>query len=66
MTDATAGGPMAHVEGARTRWNRACRSWSADDGRDMAQSIALGEAMMFAATDLICALEDVIDADAGR
>lgn len=66
MTEASTSGPIPHVEAARTRWNRACRDWSADDGQDMAQSIALGEAMMFAATDLICALEDVIAADAGR
>jgi|GEM_PF-1661112 len=65
MTDPSTSGPIAQVEAARTRWNRACRHWSADDGQDIAQSIALGEAMMFAATDLICALEDAIAADAG-
>lgn len=54
------------VEAARGRWNEACRAWSRDDASDMTVTIQRGEQVMFAATDLICALEDAVIEREGR
>lgn len=54
------------VEAARQAWNRACGVWSRDDGKDAILTVQRGEQMMFAATDLICALEDALADQAGR
>lgn len=45
----------------RKAWDSACRAWSLDDGKDPEKTGALGERLMYAATDLICDLESVID-----
>lgn len=50
---------MTHLKTARSAWESACRAWSRDDCKDVTATMKLGEAMMFAATDLICALEEV-------
>lgn len=42
-------------------WNSACRAWSLDDGKDPEKTGALGERLMYAATDLICALQGEIE-----
>lgn len=49
---------------ARRAWDLACRAWSRDDCADVIKTMKLGEVMMFAATDLICALE--VDAERYR
>lgn len=48
---------------ARQAWEAATRAWSRDDCADVIKTMKLGEAMMFAAIDLICALEDAIEAE---
>ena len=54
------------IEAARAAWDRACVSWSKDDGFDFQHTVQLGERMMFKATDLIIALEDALTEQAGR
>lgn len=49
----------------RRAWETACRAWSRDNCADVIATMKLGEAMMFAAIDLICALEDAL-AQGGR
>lgn len=46
---------------AGAAWEAACRAWSRDDCTDMGRTMNAGEAMMFAATDYICALEELRD-----
>lgn len=43
-------------------WDQACKVWSLDDCRDLIVTMKRGEAMMYAATDLICAQQDRLDA----
>ena len=45
---------------ARQAWDAATRAWSRDDCADVTKTMKLGEAMMFAATDLICAMEHAL------
>lgn len=57
-------GPSARseaVETARRSWNAAVKAWSRDDVSDPMATMKLGEELMYAATDLICAQEDEID-----
>lgn len=42
-------------------WDSACRAWSLDDGKDPEKTGSLGERLMYAATDLICALQGEIE-----
>lgn len=56
----------AQVETKRRAWEAATRAWSRDPVNDPVHTMKLGEAMMYAATDLICALEDVLADEAGR
>lgn len=49
---------------ARRAWEAACRAWSQDTLDQIEETMRLGEVMMFAATDLICALE--VDSDRYR
>ena len=49
------------VTEARRAWEAACRAWSQDTLDQIEETMRLGEVMMFAATDLICALEDLRD-----
>ena len=49
------------VREARRAWEAATRAWSRDNCADVTETMKLGEAMMYAATDLICALEDLRD-----
>lgn len=46
---------------ARSAWEAACRAWSADNLDQIEETMRLGEVMMFAATDYICALEELRD-----
>lgn len=46
---------------ARQAWNSACKAWSADNLDQIEETMRLGEVMMFAATDLIAALETRIE-----
>jgi len=57
---------QAKVPAARAAWERACVSWSKDDGMDFQHTIQLGERLIFKATDLIIALEDALAEQAGR
>ena len=52
------------VTEARRAWETACRAWSQDTLDQIEETMRLGEVMMFAATDLICALE--VDSDRYR
>ena len=52
------------VTEARRAWVAACRAWSRDNLDQIEETMRLGEVMMFAATDLICALE--VDSDRYR
>lgn len=45
---------------AQRAWEAACLAWSKDNLDQIEETMRLGEVMMFAATDLVCALEDVI------
>lgn len=54
------------VEAARAAWDTACSKWSRDDGADLTKTVLVGERLLYAATNLICALEDVVDERAGR
>lgn len=45
----------------RAAWDAACRAWSRCDHSDAIEAMKLGEAMMYAATDYICALEGLRD-----
>lgn len=45
------------VTEARRAWEAACRAWSQDTLDQIEETMRLGEVMMFAATDLICALD---------
>jgi len=47
------------LDEARRTWDAACRAWSKDDASDAIATMKLGEAMMYAATAFICALDDV-------
>jgi hypothetical protein len=58
--------PADKVEAARAKWNAASAAWSKDDCSDAMATMQAGERMMYAATDLICALEDQVDDLAGR
>ncbi len=49
------------VTETRRAWEAACRAWSQDTLDQIEETMRLGEVMMFAATDLICALE--VDSD---
>lgn len=49
------------VEMARRSWNAAVKAWSRDDVSDPMATMKLGEQLLYAATDLICAQEDEID-----
>jgi len=42
-------------------WNRAWAAWSTDSCTDIIATMKLGEAMMYAATDLISHMEDRIE-----
>lgn len=42
-------------------WDAASKAWSADKLDQIEETMRLGEAMMFAATDLICAQEERIE-----
>jgi hypothetical protein len=53
------------VSVARAKWDAACRSWSADDCSNVIVTMQTGERLMYAATDLICALEDALSERAG-
>ncbi len=59
-------GHQSKIAAARAAWERACVSWSKDDGMDFQHTIQLGERLMFKATDLIIALEDALTDQAGR
>lgn len=48
------------VETAAHAWNAACKAWSADNLDQIEETMRLGEVMMYAATDYICALEGLI------
>lgn len=48
-------------EAAKRAWEASVRAWSKDDCSDAMRLMKLGEAMMFAATDYICALERLRD-----
>lgn len=48
------------VTEARRAWEAACRAWSQDTLDQIEETMRLGEVMMFAATDLICALEGAL------
>ena len=50
----------AKLTNARKSWDDACKAWSQDNLDQIEETMRLGEVMMFAATDLVCALEDVI------
>lgn len=52
----------AAVKIARSEWNAATRAWSRDDCSDVVKLMKAGERMLFAAIDLICALEDAAEA----
>ena len=52
------------VTEARHAWEAACLAWSQDTLDQIEETMRLGEVMMFAATDLICALE--VDSDRYR
>lgn len=52
------------VTETRRAWEAACRAWSQDTLDQIEETMRLGEVMMFAATDLICALE--VDSDRYR
>lgn len=48
-------------------WDSACRAWSLDDGKNPEKTGILGERLMYAATDFICALQSEIESrDAKR
>lgn len=49
------------VETARRAWGASCRAWSQCDHLDNIEAMKLGEAMMYAATDYICALDEALD-----
>ena len=51
---------MKTVAEAKRAWEAACRAWSNDNLDQIEETMRLGEVMMFAATDLICAMEDTI------
>lgn len=46
------------LEEMRKGWDKACRAWSRDDCKDVIVTMKLGEAMMYAATDLIVTQDD--------
>lgn len=48
---------MADLEELKRAWVAACKAWSADNLDQIEETMRLGEVMMFAATDLIAALE---------
>ena len=50
----------AKLTKARKAWDDACKAWSQDNLDQIEETMRLGEVMMFAATVLVCALEDVI------
>lgn len=52
---------MADLETARRAWDAACKAWSRDNLDQIEETMRLGEVMMFAATDYICALEHLRD-----
>lgn len=45
---------------ARKAWDDACKAWSQDNLDQIEETMRLGEVMMFAATDLICAMEHAL------
>ena len=51
---------LQSIEFARKAWDDACKAWSQYNLDQIEETMRLGEVMMFAATDLVCALEDVI------
>lgn len=50
----------AKLTKARKAWDDACKAWSQDNLDQIEETMRLGEVMMFAATDLICAMEEII------
>lgn len=50
------------VEKARKAWKAAHEAWSREDHSDAIRAMKVGETMMFAATDLISAQEDLAEA----
>lgn len=52
---------MTSLAKAQAAWAAACKAWSRDDASDVLATMKRGEAMMYAATDLICALEASIE-----
>lgn len=48
------------VTEAQRKWETACRAWSRDNLDQIEETMRLGEVMMFAATDYICAIEDAL------
>jgi hypothetical protein len=51
---------MADLAKACAAWEAAVRAWSRCDHSDAIEAMKLGEAMMYAATDFLCAKDDVI------
>lgn len=49
------------LKAAKSAWDAACKAWSADNLDQIEETMRLGEVMMFAATDYICALESLRD-----
>lgn len=45
---------------AQRAWEAACLAWSKDNLDQIEETMRLGEVMMYAATDLICALEEAV------
>lgn len=54
---------MTTLKSARAAWESAVRAWSRDDCKDVLVTMKLGEAMMYAATDLIVALKPLASSD---
>lgn len=52
---------MTAVATATSAFDRATRAWSRDDASDNLRMMKLGEAMLYAALDLICAQDDEIE-----
>lgn len=52
---------MTTLKSARAAWESAVRAWSRDDCKNVQVTMKLGEAMMFAATDLIAAQDESIE-----
>lgn len=53
---------IAAVAKARKAWDASTKAWSREDHTDATRAMMVGEAMMYAATDLISAQEDLAEA----